>query len=395
MRTGFSTHAVAVAMLSVLLLTGCWDRKEVNDIAIVSGMALDLTQDGKYRVAVQFPLAGQLGGPGGGGGGTSGGKSWYVDSGNGNTLKEADAMLQRTLSRQLYYAHRRVFIIGEKVAKQGISSHLDITVRTSQNRLSAMVVFSKGEAIDILNTDAVLEQQPSEMLREMTVNSMKKPRTIKHIVNTLVTEGLDLAAPYYTSGKTEVGKKGEAKSRIALDGLAIFKGDRLVGYLKGETAKGVLWAMDQAKRPNISVSSPEGEGTFTIQFSENTTEIIPVVIGDEVGMKVKIRAVGSIYENQSSFKSSSDNLDKITKLVSDKLRTNVESSIKVIQGYKSDVCGFGDTLHRKKPKIWKRVKDDWYNLYAAMKVTVVVDLQLEHSGTTVEPAAKSKELLNQ
>lgn len=393
-----SSGAIGPMLLAagaLVLLPGCWDRREVNDIAIVSGMALDMAKDGQYRIAVQFPLAGQLGGPGGGGGGTSGGKSWYLDSGTGKTLKEADSMLQRSLPRVLYYSHRRIFIIGEEAAKKGIATHLDITVRTSQNRQSALVMFAKGDAINVLNTDAVLEQQPAEMLREITISSMKKPITIKDLVNTLVTEGYDVAAPYYYSSKAQVGSMGEAKSRITLGGLAIFKGDKLVGLLKGETAKGVLWAMDQAKRPIISVPSPEGEGNFTIQFSENKVDLVPTVKGDEITMEVNIRATGNLFENQSSYRASNDNLSTLTSIVTEALKSNVEKSVKVLQEYKSDVCGFGDMVHRKKPKVWEKIKSDWYNIYSTMKVNVNVELQLEHSGTIVEPAAKSWELLNQ
>jgi spore germination protein KC len=373
-------------------LTGCWDRREVNDIAIISGMAVDKI-DGVYRVAVQFPLAGQLGGPGGGGGGTGGAKSWYVDSGSGSTLKEADFKLQRSLSRQLYYSHRRVVVIGEEAARDGISSQLDITVRTSQNRLSALVVFAKGEAIDVLNSDAILEQQPAEMLREITINSMKNPPNIKNLINTLVTTGIDVAAPYYVTGKTVVGEKGETKTRVTVEGLAIFKEDRLVGFLKGETAKGVLWVMNQARHPIMTVKSPSGKGNFSLQFFENDVKLEPVIRGDEVSMKVKIRAIATVYENQSNYKASDDNLQKLTEVVTAQLKKDVEKSIQVIQGYKSDVCGFGDTVFRKKPKVWKRIKNNWYDIYASMKVDVQVDLQLEHAGTAIEPAAKSREVM--
>lgn len=387
--------ALSLLLTAAVVLTGCWDRREVNDTAIVSGMAVDKTEDGNYRLAVQFPLAGQLGGPGGGGGGTSGAKSWYLDSASGSSLKEADANLQRSLSRQLYYAHRRVLIFGEQLAREGISSHLDITIRTSQNRLSAMVVFAKGEAIDVLNANTVMEQQPSEMLRELTINSIREPRTIKHLVNKLVTEGLDVAAPYFAATETQGGQKAKSKPRISVEGLAVFKGDRLVGFLKGENATGVLWAMNQAKRPSLSVKSPEGNGRITIQFSETSRELVPVVNGDEISMKIKLRGTGIVYENQSGYKASSDNLSAVSTLATEKLKNQVQKSIKVIQGYKSDVCGFGDTLHRKKPKVWKQVRENWYDLYADMKVEVEADLQLEHAGTTVEPAAKSEELLNQ
>lgn len=373
-----------------LSLTGCWDRREVNDIAIISGMAVDKLDD-KIRVAIQFPLAGQLGGPGGGGGGTSGAKSWYVDSATGVTLKEASIRLQKSLSRQQYYAHRRVIILGEALARDGIAPQMDITFRSSQNRLTALLVLAKGQAIDVLNTDAILEQQPGEMIRELTMNGMKNPRTVKHVVDALINDGIDVAAPFLVADKTMIGEKGEAKSRVTLDGMGVFRDDKLVGMLKGEQAKGLLWAMNQIRRPSLSVLAPDTNQYLTIQFTENSTELKPEFSGDKIRMKIIIRAIGNLYENQSNYNANRDNLNALTQIASDKLKSDVEKTIRTLQEYGSDPCGFGDAIFRKKPAVWNKIKNNWYEIYGGMEVLVETHLNLEHTGTIVEPAALNRE----
>jgi spore germination protein KC len=387
---------MAVVMLSTVVaatvLSGCWDRREVNDIAIVSGTAMDKA-GGKYRAAVQFPLAGQLGGPGGGGGGTSGQKSWYVDSGTGETIREANGQLQRSMSRQLYFAHRRVLIIGEELAREGISPILDITMRTAQNRMSAFFVLSKGEAIDVMNADAVMEQQPSEMIRELTVNSMKSPQTIRHVTDIMLSDGIDLAVPYLITEKNRAGDKGESKATITVEGLAVFKKDKLAGFMKGDAAKGALWAMNQARRPIVTVPAPMGEGSITVLFPENQVEYKPVISGEKVTMNLTIRAVGFIFENGSNYKSSSDNMSALRQALSAKIKGNVEKSIKQLQEYGSDACGFGDKIFHDNPGHWKQLKERWQETYPTVKTVVKVELQLEHSGAILEPAAKKEEML--
>lgn len=391
-RVGRTAALLLSAAVAAATLTGCWDRREVNDIAIVSGTAMDKVGD-KYRAAVQFPLAGQLGGPGGGGGGTTGKKSWYVDSGTGETVKEANNQLQRSMSRQLYFSHRRVLIMGEEMARGGISSAMDITMRTSQNRMSAFVVVAKGEAIDLLNADAVVEQQPSEMMRELAVNSMKSPRTIRHVADILLSEGVDVALPYFVSEKIRAGAKGESKTTITAEGLAAFHKDKLAGFLKGDAAKGALWAMNQARRPSVTVQAPKGEGMLTVLFSENEVELDPAVSGDEVTVTVKIRAIGFISDNESNYPYHSDLLSDLKQALAVKIIGNVEKGVKQLQEYGSDACGFGDTLYRKHPGDWKRLKDRWPELYPKVQTKVKVELQIEHSGSLVEPAAKKEEEL--
>lgn len=60
-------------LLCSILLGGCWDRREVNDVAFVMGTGLDKEGD-QYRVTMQIALPGQLGSSGSTGGG---GYQWY------------------------------------------------------------------------------------------------------------------------------------------------------------------------------------------------------------------------------------------------------------------------------------------------------------------------------
>lgn len=124
---------------------------------------------------MQIPLVGQLGGQTGGGGGTAGSKTWYVDSASGTTIREANNKLQTSLSRTINTSHRRTVIIGEDMARDGVAPVFDILTRNPQNRLTALILVSRGEARDILNTDVQLEQFPAEMIRELAIIATSRP----------------------------------------------------------------------------------------------------------------------------------------------------------------------------------------------------------------------------
>ncbi|HWO97783.1 MAG TPA: Ger(x)C family spore germination protein, partial [Bacillus sp. (in: firmicutes)] len=120
-------------------LTGCWDRKEINDIAFVTATGFDRKGENQYQVSVQVPLPGGMGGAGssGGGGGTGGNKSFYVDSEIGRNIRESNDKLQRRMSRNLYFAHRRVLIVGDELARKGFDDVLNLIALQPQARLSA------------------------------------------------------------------------------------------------------------------------------------------------------------------------------------------------------------------------------------------------------------------
>lgn len=382
-------HLVWVALIpATVLLAGCWDRTEVNDVAFVTASAFDKEGD-QYRVTVQFPLTGQLGGANGGGGGTSGEKTWYLDSALGQTIKEAIASQQTSLSRELYFAHRRVLLVGEELCRSGISLPLDIVARIPQNRLTALIIVTKGQARNLLHQESVLEQVPSETLRELTVRSMKKAQTVKHVLNILQSEGIDLALPYFVQYKTQPGDNGKPKQAVKLEGMAVFKRDKLVGYLRGEDASGLLWAMNQADRPSITVPSPKGEGNISIEFAKTDVRLAPHVEDGEIQMDIAILASGGIVDNESNYMAKEDYLMSVQRAAELKLKSMVEKSVRLLQKeYGSDAIGFGDALYRKYPKEWQKVRDEWDSRYPKVKVSVKTQVHLKNSGTLMKPISQ-------
>ncbi len=371
-----------------LALTGCWDRREVNDIAFVVGSSID-KEKGKYRLSVQIALPGQLGGAGsqGGGGGTSGSKPWQLESMLGSTLSEANQNQQKSLSRTLYYAHRRTLLIGEEMAKEGIEPIMDVVGRITQNRLTAYVVVTKGPAYKILQADAPIEKFPSEMVRELAVGYMRNARTIKHLLNLMLSDGIDPALPVATvvSSGARSGKK--ENTNIRLSSLAVFHRDKLTGYLEEDETQGVLWAMNEINRPQISIPAPKGVGKIVVEFQETNTEITPQIEGDEITMQFEVRGKGSIVENDSTYELA--NLEQIRSLehaIGMKVKKDIESGIRALQNkYHSDAIGFGKIIYNQRPNDWKRFRKNWDQFFPTVKIKVAAKLHLEHTGAIIVP----------
>src|SRR5690606_28353642 len=119
----------------------------------VTGTSFDKINDTTFKIATQVPLPGEMGGVGssGGGGGTSGGASYYLDAGFGSSVREANADLQKRLSRRLVFGHRRVAIIGEGLAREALRKSLGVLTRTRDSRLTTQLFIAEGEAMPILS----------------------------------------------------------------------------------------------------------------------------------------------------------------------------------------------------------------------------------------------------
>ncbi|TLS53731.1 Ger(x)C family spore germination protein [Paenibacillus antri] len=385
----------AVLIGCLLLLPGCWDRKEINDVAFVVGTAIDL-EDGGYRSTMQIPLVGQMGGPQGGGGGTSGSKSWYAESAFGRTVRDSTEAEQDHLSRLLHFSHRRVLIIGEALARQGVVPMLDPILRVPQNRLSAFPIVAVGEAKDVLVADAPIEKTPSELLRELSQMATNDPINMRIFLYSLLTEGIDPIAPAVRKIPTATNLKKEQKTTIMLAGIAVFKHDKLATVLEDRVATGLLLAMGQARNPMIDVPFPgKDRRAATFQITWSDSEIRPSLRNGRIEVNISLTATAALAENISDY----DPTDyrrraALEREAERRIARLVEEAVAACQEHKADALGFGDAVHRRYRGYWARVRDRWEDTeYPNVKVTVTPKVRLEHDGALIRSLdRKLKEL---
>ena len=147
-----------LALCLPLLLAGCWDRMEINDIAFVMASSNDLAENGELQGASKIAIPSALGSSGRMGGTSGENKSFVIESASGRDINEIMQKLQGKLPRRLNISHRRVLYIGEKLAKQGIAPILDHYSRNPASRHIAYVLVTKGsDSINFLKSSNPLE----------------------------------------------------------------------------------------------------------------------------------------------------------------------------------------------------------------------------------------------
>ncbi|NLI38627.1 MAG: Ger(x)C family spore germination protein, partial [Clostridiaceae bacterium] len=114
-----------------LLLTGCWNNRELTDLNIVAGLGLDRTDDGRIILTVQVaePGAIQSSSSGSGGGGGEKSKPVFVASNEGETVFDALRGMLAVVDKKLFLSAAQVLILGERLAQDGIEEVLDFFQR--------------------------------------------------------------------------------------------------------------------------------------------------------------------------------------------------------------------------------------------------------------------------
>ena len=111
-----------ILLISILLLTGCYDRKELNKIAIVTATEINKIDD-------EYIISAQIVNPQSPDKTTNIESPFFMYTGTGKSIQEAYRQIKLSSSRYLYPDHLRVLIINENLAKEDISQILDFYLR--------------------------------------------------------------------------------------------------------------------------------------------------------------------------------------------------------------------------------------------------------------------------
>ncbi|WP_163183709.1 MULTISPECIES: Ger(x)C family spore germination protein [Neobacillus] len=373
-----------ICLISIVVcLTGCWDRTEINDNAFVVTSGIDKAGNKKYRYTVQVPLPSSMGGAGssGGGGGTSGEGPVLIAQGTGKNIRESMEDVQLRLSRKLYFAHRRVLVIGEDLAKEGISKSLRAVVIQPESRLSTLLLISKGDAIQVLKAQPRMEQYSGEALREMAKAMANK--TVKDTLIDLDRPGKDPVIPFVNvTGLIKEDKKGK---ELEIEKFAVFKGDKVSFITNIEETQGILWLLEKMKKKSFTFSVSK-DNEMTINILEN--QVKPQFTGNGAypSFHLKVRVTGILIENEANLRIEDPKTYQLVKRkMEQEIKRNIQSVIKHSHSKGADIVGFGWHLYKTRHQKWQEQwKNDWEQRLPHVDVSVDVDADIQRTTNSGE-----------
>lgn len=380
-----------ITLLLPVLLTGCWSRVELNDVAIVTGAAIDLAEDDKLLLSLQILKVKMTKGISEKGG--SGDSATLIVSETGETIMDAYQALQKKLSRLVIFSHNRIVIVGDKFARAGITPVLEFFSRHREARGSNYLLTTKGEAKDILMARPNFEIFAAEEIREEEKASLMKSASVRDFIFSLLENGIEPMTTEIQLLPLADSKSGSSESDgtgLGLVGVGIFQNDKLVGWMKRKDAEALLWLTNKTKNTVITAKLPDekalGEGLsgkVSVQVFKTKTSIKPKLQGEKVSFDVHVRMTGEIFENTTKLNfTDTKGLKKIQQALEQEIVTQVDTTVdKLKKQYKSDIVGFGTFLHRANKKVWNdRFSTAWQEEFPKIEVHTKADFKIVGTG---------------
>lgn len=377
---------LALSIFMAGILSGCWSRRELGELAFVLGAGVDRTPDGQVQLTLQLARPGALAGAGGEGGGGRGATTWVVSE-KGTTILDAQRKLAMRISRHINWTHNVILVFGEEAARHGVRQYTNFFSRSPQSRETAWMFVARGEAKEILETSSQLVNTSAQDIGFLALARTGYSVNFKDFKIMLATGGSNPIASRVEIVERGVtlGPEQEAARHkgAALAGTAVFRDEKLAGWLDESETRGLLWLRGEILKGVITFPSLTDPGKeMSVEIVRGYTEVEPYYDGETVWFTVKIIMEGDLVEQQST----EDILERdVRKAIEETIAREVEEKLRLAldkaQGeYGVDAFDFGTAFRRKYPGAWAELKDRWDEVFAGSYVEFEMQAHLRRSG---------------
>lgn len=157
-----TTAGLILIILFCGTLTGCYDRKEIDDMAYVTAIGLDKGKTNFVKMTLQIAVPKAIGGGGDEGGGGGDG-STTITTVETPTLYSGLNMINNYISKRINMSHAKVVVFSEEMAREGIHEYIHAMIRGREFRGSMYVVVARGSAEEyIRSVTPILEVNPTK-----------------------------------------------------------------------------------------------------------------------------------------------------------------------------------------------------------------------------------------
>ncbi len=356
---------LAALILSALLLSGCWNYRGLNEIVIVVGVSVD-KDPGSAMFKVCFETVDETADVK-----SSGLKAKLIES-EGTTLFDAVRNAKKRLSNKLYFGNTQVVVLSQDVAlTEGITNVIGWFLRDAECRETVYAVISQEKTAENLLAISGADQAISSLTIRSVINedasitaSTVTPQ-LYQVFSILKSQGKALALPVFHSVINNGKPTPEA------NGIAVFQGDKLVGFLTPEESKYFLFATDGVEGGILPLPDVPGVSTgVSLEISKSKTKRSYAVRDGKLVFHIQVNIRAFLSEAANMIDAEDEQIIKrLEDAAGETVRQNMLEVLSRVQSrYGTDIYGFGEMIYKTDPKLWNKLRDSWDSWFSQLEV---------------------------
>ena len=362
---------VLLALLISFSMTGCWNYRGLNEMTLVAGVAVDKVGEKYYLTFEIIDLTSPT---------KEGGIKAKLIESEGNSIFEAVRNAKKRAANRLYFGNTQIVILSREIVSQdGVESLINWFLRDAEVRETAELVVSQEETAKMIlaqeeEKDQVVSYEIIRIIEEdenLTGSTVRVP--LYEVFNRLKTDGTALILPAFHLAQNDRNKKEEA------NGAAVFRGDKLVGFMSPEEAK-IYLLLTNRLHGGILTGEPSGFSLqdISLEMTNNQAQISHSYQNGKLIMKVKIKVNAYLAEYPGMcVPFGNQRLTKVQTEAKRLIREKGDLLIKRVQTeYDSDIFGFGESIYRTDLALWKKLKGNWDETFQTLDVEIEPEVHI-------------------
>lgn len=353
---------ILILLIIPLLLGGCYDYNELEDLAIISGIGIDY-QDDLFEVTYEVLSTKKQGD-------SSSSSNAYTITSSGKTVSEAFASNGNNLDKVPYFDHIEAVIVSEEIANNHLQEVSEYLIRSSKVRNEFyLTIASETSAKDIISTTSKEKPSASTFIVDLLEHSKSSDSAgyyapFTKTLRNILTEGEDAMLPIFSL----------EDEKIVLKGLGVFKDYELKEKLNTKEAS-IMNLLSNFEARTIFFEATCSNGKTTVMsLYEAKTEIEP----NSKEIKISGTLNGRINENNCEYDLKDEkSYEELQNIFQKIIESEIESVITKLQNVESNALSIGKNYYNK-----TRKKD--FFLWTTEPIKFDLDFKINKKGLIFE-----------
>jgi spore germination protein KC len=172
----------------------------------------------------------------------------------------------------------------------------------------------------------------------------------------------------------------EPYARLKYKNIAVFKKDKLVGWLNEKESKGYNYIMNNVHSTVGHIPCVKNS-EMIVEIIRSKTKVKGKFVNGKPKIDIHLNSEANIAEVACHVDLTKP--ETIIKLEKNTDKVNldvVKTSIRKAKKLGVDIFGFGEVMHRADPNAWKKIKKNWNQEFSQIPVTIHSDFKIRRTG---------------
>ena len=358
---------IPLIVFTLLFCNGCWDKKELNQLALAQVAAIDY-EDDSYQVTLQLII------PGADKETVTSDNLWAM-SGSGSSVGEAMQQIALAAPREIYLDHLNLVLLGEGVLQHDVGQALEYLLKENVLRRRTRLLAAAGSAGTLLSDSAELSKMDIFYMDNLLKDQRRRVHGNDAIINA-----------YYLSAYSGLSDALviphiilEQKKELRLEGAALVQDGKLIHWADKTWLSGYYWVMGGSEIMTLpsNADSPELQETpivVELQKKPCKWEVVPE---SPLAVKATMKATIKIVSGYDTWKTGAEAetvCKQIQAQVEAKALQQITDTFYRAQLQRTDIFRLGRWLYAWHPDLIQ--SDRWPEQFSTLPITFTMDTSI-------------------